>query len=189
MNRDLRREIQRLSRRALHIFGAVEIGMPLLGLLAGLFTHTTTERAIEQFLVLGFLCLGTATLAVARTKVGTRHARPMSLLSGFLSAALLIWSEYLTAPNLREAAYLSYKDLMLVMVVAVAAIPARPLHIFSLGCSIVVLSLGSAQLAVQRNLMAGDSMQRTGPTGKRCAPSVDSCSRRIQPRLGCLPPH
>jgi signal transduction histidine kinase len=151
-------EIRRLSRRALHILGAVEIGMPLLGSLAGLFARTTDVPAIERFLILGFFCLGIATLAVARTDVGTRHARPAALLSVFLAAALLIWSEYLTAPNLREAAYLSYKDLILVMLVALAVIPARPLQIFSLVCSIVVLPVGFVQLAVQRNWMAGDAM-------------------------------
>ena len=138
-------EILRLSRRALYVIGGVEIGMPLIGLLADLLTQTTTEPTIERFLLLVFLCLGTATLVLARTKLGIRHARLVALLSTFLSAALLIWSEPLTAPNLREAVYLSYKDMMLVMVVGVATIPARPLHIFSLGIAIVGVCLVYAQ--------------------------------------------
>jgi signal transduction histidine kinase len=145
-----RREVRRLSVRSLYIIAAVCFGVPL----TSMAFHGVTQL-IEPYpgdpgywSVIPFLIVAAALVGAAEWEWGRRHARVIALLSGFISAALLTWFEFLGNPKPEEAQLSSLINVVIVQLVAVAAIPALPMQILGLGAANGWFHWFSAKLAV-----------------------------------------
>ena len=81
--------------RALWVIGLTNLVMPLLG-----FLFHSVVQLIEQIPAPGmwsvavFPVIGLVAIAAAGSEFGRRHARPLALLWGFVSGAVLTWAEF-----------------------------------------------------------------------------------------------
>jgi signal transduction histidine kinase len=152
---DFRREIERLSVRSLYIIAAVCLGMPAMAALAHgvaqLFEPRTDSAA--PWLIPAFLSLAAALITSARLPWGRKHARLIALLSGFASAGILIWGQFLGYPRPEEAPLASLISVAIVLLVGVTSIPALPWQIFALGVGIGWFHWFSGKLAVHWELI------------------------------------
>lgn len=153
-----RKEIQALAIRGLKIAGAVEIGTALFFLTARTLVRIFWQsgppvQRISYAQTVGMLVLGGLTLLAARFGWAQRRPRLAGAISGWLMAALLIWSWLLLVPTFPGALHYIPAGITVVLLVAVAALPLRPGHTFALGISIEGFALGSWLAAVRLGLI------------------------------------
>jgi len=134
-----RGDMAKLSLSGMKILGAVEIAVPILTFFAHWVVHSDAA-AIRDSLdhTAALVAVGGATTLAARTGFGARHARPLALLSAWLGAAALIWTSMLMAHEFYGVDDYIPAGVTLLMLVVVAAIPARPLQTLMLGLAIEI---------------------------------------------------
>ena len=154
-------EIRRRSLLGLYIICGVTAIMPVLGyflhILANLSKPAQIRFPIAPLLLLG---LGGAMFAVTRTKWGSRRARPLAFLEGILVATILVWANLLGHRSISADPVLSALiDVIIVLVVALTAIPARPLQMAAFGWGISWINFSSAVVALQLGLISSESFR------------------------------
>jgi signal transduction histidine kinase len=103
------------------------------------------------------ILLGVLNLGLSRSKSVEKWARLLAGVSGVVTAAVLIWSELLILSQNTNPDDFIPGQITLIMLVAIAVVPLRPVHALWLGVTLGVVYLAST-LAAQRWLVAG-----TGP--------------------------
>ncbi len=151
---DFRREIQRLSVRALLIIAGVNGVMPLVAVLFDSIVQLIEPRPMSAYWTVpaSFLIAGTV-FALSRIEWGRRRARLLALSSGWLTAMVLTWGQYLSGAAPAEAQLSSVINVSVVMLVGVAAVPARPLQMLALGVAINTSHFASANWALRKGLI------------------------------------
>ncbi len=154
-----RAEIERLAVRGLWAIGLITLAMPLVS-----FVFHAIVQIVEPidppggWTLAAFPALGLLAMATARHPWGRRHARLLSLLWGLNIGALLIWAEYYP-PWQPESAHLSAAlDIIVVLLVAVVATPAKPWQILLLAVGLNWVNLGLSWLAVRWDLLPSMSL-------------------------------
>ena len=150
-----RKEIRRRALYGVYILVGVTAFMPFLALLfhsiANLFEPEPQTSSPSR---VALLTLAGCVLAATRTERGRRNARPLAFAMGIGISAILSWSNIFEDPGSPTTTVLeSMIDVMVVLMVAVAAIPARPLQMFAFGVTLVWIDLGLASLAASRGLL------------------------------------
>lgn len=130
-----RSEVVRLSVRAIYVLAGVNVLMPLLGMLFHMAASIAEPVAPGDHSKLQLLLipLGLLLLAVARIPYARQHARLICFVSGFASAALLSYCDFAQVGDLPGQLDDSLVSLVVVLMVAVAAIPAMPVQILAFG--------------------------------------------------------
>ena len=148
-------EIRRRSLRGVYILVGVTAFMPFLALLFhGLASLFEPEPQMSSPSTLVLLTLAGCALAATRTEQGRRHARPLAFAMGIGVSAILTWSNIFEDPGDTATAVLeSLIDVMVVLIVALAAIPARPLQMFAFGLILIWIDLALASLAASQGLL------------------------------------
>ena len=133
---DFRAEIQRLSIRALYIIAGVNIVTPLTA-----FVFHGIAEIIDPldmgggWAVLLLFSLSGLLIGIARTPFGRRNARAIALVSGILTAIILIGVEMAENPDRATVVMSAMINVTVVLLVAVSAVPALPWQVFVLGAS------------------------------------------------------
>lgn len=153
-------EIRRRSVRGLYIVAGVTAIMPVLGVLFHILADLYDPMPMASPLfTIALLALAGATLTAALTSWGRRHARPLAFLEGGGVATIMIWSNLLglRAPNV-DPVLSSLIDIVIVLVVALTAIPARPMQMFVFGWGIAWINYVSSVLAARWDLIPQPSL-------------------------------
>ena len=150
-----REEIRHRSLRGVYILVGVTTFMPFLALvihgLASLFAPAPQTSSPSRFALLG---LAACVLGATRTEPGRRHARPLAFAMGIGVSSILSWSNIFEDPGGPTTTVLaSLIDVMVVLIVALAAIPAKPLQMFAFGVTIAGIDLGLALYAAGQGLV------------------------------------
>lgn len=144
-----RDEIQRAAHLGLRVIGGVMIGVSLFMILARFVVApdpaTLEMRLVEAAIVIG---LGIVMLALARVRAAYPHARLIGLLSGFVVTMVTTWFSLCLCDAGVQADNYIPGQMTLTMLVAVAAVPVRPLHTLALGASLGIGYYLMATLAV-----------------------------------------
>ena len=150
-----RDEIRHRSLRGVYILVGVTAFMPFLSLLFhGLANLFEPEPQTSSPSRLALLTLAGCTLAAARTARGREHARPLAFAMGIGVSAILTWSNIFEDPGSAATTVLeSMIDVLVVLIVALAAIPARPLQMFAFGATLIWIDLALASLAAGQGLI------------------------------------
>jgi signal transduction histidine kinase len=131
-----RQEILRIGHSGLRAVGGVEIGVAafLVGgrLMAAPLPATLRLRLLEAAVP---LALGAVTIALSRMQDTYAWSRALGWVSCFLAAAALNWFSLLWR-NQEGAIDFVLGPVTALVLVAVAAIPLRPMHTLGLGCAI-----------------------------------------------------
>ena len=146
-----RAEIERLSVRALRTIGWINLIMPTIGMLVHMFAQWLEPLDHAQVFVwnvLLFFALGGVTLFIANQPWVRPHARLLTLANGFLSGALLVWFCFASAAP-EQAELTSFVDLIVVLLVGVAIVPALPWQILLLGGALGWFHFSAAKLTTQ----------------------------------------
>ena len=154
-----RAEIERLSVRGLWVIGIVDLGMPLLGFLFHAIAQIWDPLPLPgmwSFYV--FVSMGALILVSTRFSWTRRRARPLALLWGFVSGALLTWSALYPAIDPTTAHTSTAINIIVVLLVGVVAVPAKPWQIFLLAASLNAANFGLSKLAVQWDLIPSFSL-------------------------------
>lgn len=151
-----REEIRHRSLRGVYIIAGVTAFMPFLSLLVhGLVSLVAPEPQTSSPSKLALLTLAGCALAATRTEQGRRHARPLAFALGIGVSAILTWSNIFEDPGDATTTVLeSMIDVMVVLIVALAAIPAKPLQMFAFGVTLVWIDLALALYAAEHGLIA-----------------------------------
>ncbi|MBV8818643.1 MAG: hypothetical protein JO022_09830, partial [Acidobacteriaceae bacterium] len=134
-----RREIDRLAILGLRIIAGVQIGVSVFLLAIRLVLATQTAalslrlRQAAVMIVLGVL----NGLASKRNRIGA-VARPLAVLSSLATAGVLIWASLIAISISTNPNDFIPGQITLVMLVAVTAIPLRPMQTLALGLAIGV---------------------------------------------------
>lgn len=156
---DFREEIERLGRRGLMVVALVEICAPIFMLLGRLVMRLgpiKTGPPIQHLTTVQGLCgigLGLVTWRLSRTSWGRRWPRLLGAVSGWLTAALMLWSWFLMATIYPGAAHYLPVSIVTVLLVGVAAMPLRPMQTLALGLSIEAFALVSWWQAIRMGLI------------------------------------
>jgi signal transduction histidine kinase len=144
-----RAEVERLSLRALRTIGWINLIMPATGAIV----HVTAQilepvehRNVYSWSVALFFLLGGTTLLIARSEWARRRARLLTLANGFLSGAILVWVGLFGA-RAESAEITSLLNVVVVLLVGVALVPALPWQILLLGGALGWLHFFSAGLS------------------------------------------
>ena len=138
---EFREELTSLANKGLLVIGAICILAPLFVLVVGLL-------GVSQFLdpgavrpMLRVMALGVVTTALARWRPAQPWSRLVGLGVGYLVGVSEIWSS-LTGPEVAQPLMGSVHripgDVSMVMLVALAALPMRPLQTSLLGFALLV---------------------------------------------------
>lgn len=148
-------EIRHRSLVGVYILVGVTAFMPFLALLFhGLASLFEPEPQTSSPSRLALLLLAGSVLAATRTERGRRHARPLAFAMGIGVSAVLTWANIFEDPGSAATTVLeSMIDVMVVLIVALAAIPARPLQMFGFAVVLVWIDLGLASLAANQGLV------------------------------------
>lgn len=149
-----RTEIERLSLRALYAIGCINLVMPMVGFLFH-WTLQSIEPQRPQALwtLAAFPAIGLLVLASSTWPWGRRHARLLALLWGFVSGSLLTWSQFFPVVYPDTAHVSSAINIVVVLLVGVVAVPARPWQILLLAASLNAANFALSSLAVWRGLI------------------------------------
>jgi len=129
-----RAEIERQGRRALRIIGWVEILMPVAGTALYLAWMPDGRQSVHQFWgALAQVVTGILTLGAARTAWGSERARAIAVASGLVTVCTLIGADYMAAASGWRPHLTGGISVLVVLLVGVAVIPARPVHMFVMG--------------------------------------------------------
>ncbi len=151
-----RRQIDRLGLRGLYIIAGVTAGMPILG-----YVFHTLADLIEpryaghpKLLVLGgLLAFAGMIFAAARTQWVRARGRLAGFLAGFVVSLILTWSSFALGPDPSEAVLASMFDVIVVLLVGVAALPARPMQMAVWGAAIAGANFFSMYAAESMGLV------------------------------------
>src|SRR5437879_5234046 len=134
-----RQEIERLSVLSLQVIGAVQIGVSIFMLLARFLlspeSATLPLRFRQGALIIG---LGIVDLVASRLKFIRHWARLLVCISALLCAGILIWASLVISSRSTNPNDFIPGQITLVMLVAVATAPLRPMHTLALGLAIGV---------------------------------------------------
>ncbi len=118
--------------------------------LANLFDPNPQATSVDTLLL---IALAAAAVAIARTVWGHNHARLLAFMLGAAVASILSWSNLVLAPAEIAPVLSSLVDVFIVLIVSLAAIPARPLQVFVFGIAVMWIDFAVAHFAVGRGLM------------------------------------
>ena len=150
-----RREIERLSRNALRIIGAAQICISAFMVLARfLLTPESATLPLRFRQAASIVALGLLNIAVSRIGWLERWARLLALVSGFATAAILIWSSMVIMSQSTNPNDFIPGQITLVLLIAVTIIPLWPTQTLALGLAIGVDYFISATIA-ERTLLSG----------------------------------
>jgi signal transduction histidine kinase len=154
-------EIRRRSVLGLYIICGVTAIMPVLGYLLHIMVNLSEpDRIGFPVAPLLLLSLGGAMFAATRTKWGLRRARPLAFIEGILVATILVWANLLGYRSISSDPVLSALiDVIIVLVVALTAIPARPMQMAVFGWGISWINFSSAVVGLQFNLIPEESLR------------------------------
>ena len=115
---------------------------------------------ISQLLfILASVVLGIGTYWSAGIYWAGQHSVGIALLSGFFSAAIMTWNQiYLVSIGLTPRVIGSNGGVLIVLLVAIAILPALPWHILSLGVCSSLFYIGSMMLAVSNKWIPPSSI-------------------------------
>ena len=89
-----------------------------------------------------------------RTELGRRYARPLAFAMGIGVSAIITWSSIFEDPGDAATIVLSSMfDVMVVLTVSLAAIPAKPLQMFAYGATLFWIDLSWASMAASQGLI------------------------------------
>ena len=127
-DRGFRRQLAQFSALGLRILGALELVVPALWLFAALITRSDSgrDRALQTAVI---AAVGAATVLASAPKAAFRWARGAAMSSVWIVAMALM------ASPARE--YLAGQIALLVLI-AVATVPLRPMHTLALGVAITI---------------------------------------------------
>src|SRR5262245_21608500 len=134
-----RLEMIRLSTRGLLIIGSVTVSVTLLvsvlKLLGVPFPYESSGPSPPNLALLGS---GTLALASWRISLLHRFSRLIGLATGFVVGIILIWLSLLSSVDTLVAAHRSQRDIILVLLVGIGALPCIPWHVFVLGSALII---------------------------------------------------
>lgn len=141
-------EIQRRSVRGLYIIAGVTGLLPPMGVLFHIVMDLFEPQPLPPFAG-GAILIGLAVFALvaARCDWGQRHARRIGLALGMTVATVLIWANFVGAQISTDPALAAMIDAIVVMVVGLTAVPARPMQMFVFAWGISLINFFSAMLA------------------------------------------
>jgi len=142
---EFREELDRLAVIGLRIIAGVCIGASLFGIVLCLTLFPELEEivAIESSLLA--LLLGLASLALSYWTRARRWARVAGISVGYLVSVLNMETLMATRPD--DFGLLVPGNVTMIMLVGIAALPLKPLHIPALGIPIIVTDLALARSA------------------------------------------
>jgi len=148
-------EIRHRSLRGVYILVGVTAFLPFLSLLFhGLASLFAPEPQTSSPSRLVLLTLAASVLAATRTDLGRRHARPLAFAMGIGVTAVITWSSIFEDPGDAATTVLgSMIDVIVVLMVSLAAIPARPLQMFAYGVLLFGVDLAWASIASSQGLL------------------------------------
>lgn len=139
-----RQEMLRLSHRSLRLIGGVSLGVPVFMILARMVLApdptTLPFRLTQGGLIAG---IGLAAFLLSREDRTYEHSRAIAVVSGILIGNVMIVSSLGVFPSGHDSVEYIPSQIALVMLVAVAAIPVRPVQVFATGgvfCLVYVVS-------------------------------------------------
>ncbi len=145
-----RLELTRQSRTGLLVIGGVLIGASAFMLLARLLFLTENSTMPFRLRQGGLvIALGILTIATSRIRRLDPWARLMGVVVGVATAALLIWASLLILSQNTNPDDFIPGQITLVMLVAVTALPLRPMQTFAMGASIGIVYLASTLVAAR----------------------------------------
>ena len=136
-------EIRRAAVTGLKVLGAIEICVPFLTLLAHWATHPAHVVRSNPAQAVLLSLIGVATYAAAEFPWTRRRARQCALVSGWSSAAALIWSTLLMAEGIYGAADYIPAGITVILLTLVAAVPLHPAEVLGLGLVIELTYAGA----------------------------------------------
>jgi len=149
-----RAEIERLSVRALWAIGYINLVMPMVGFLFHSIVQVfEPDQPRPLWSLVAFPSIGLLVLATARWSWGRRRARVLALLWGFVSGSLLSWSQFSPVTQPDTAHVSSAINIVVVLLVGVVAVPARPWQILLLAASLNASNFALSSLAVAWDLI------------------------------------
>lgn len=148
-------EIRERALRGVYIVVGVTAFMPFLGLVVhGIASLFESEPQISSPSTLALLTLAACALGATRTESGRRHARGLAFGMSIGVSTVLSWSNIFEDPASASTTVLeSFIDVLVVLIVALAAIPAQPLQMFAFGVTLVSIDLALAALAASQGLI------------------------------------
>ena len=151
-----RQELFRTSHASLKLVGAAELAYPIVLLLAWLFLGSSGPAgSAVAWQAAAAVTLGAATLGIARAGWSYQHSRLLAWLSCWLLALVLVWCPLILGARGDVSEHSVVIHTTLVMLLAVAAIPLRPLQTFALGASVGLFYLARTEVAAHANLLQG----------------------------------
>lgn len=151
-----REEIRNRSLRGVYIIAGVTAFLPFLSLLLHSFASLVDpepQTSSPSRLVL--VSIAALALAATRTEPGRRYARPLAFALAVSITAIVTWASIFEDPGDPATTVLqSMIDVIVVLMVVLAAVPARPLQMLVLGVSLFWIDLTLASYAADQGLIA-----------------------------------
>jgi signal transduction histidine kinase len=142
-----RQEILRLSHIGLRVVGLVQIAVSAFMMLARMLV-APEESTLALRLAEGgtMIASGVTAILLTRWQRTYRYSRLISGVMAFFVVAVLTSFSLALSPGLRHADDFVPGQITLVMLVAIAALPLKPMHVMSLGLSAGIFYAGVARL-------------------------------------------
>ena len=147
-------EIERLSIRSLWAIGWINVIMPAVGFVfhsVALYVEPAAPRGMWPLAL--FPLLGLTAMGLTFWPWGRRNARLLALLWGLASGTALTWSEFYPPHQPDIAQIASTLDVVVVLLVGIATVPAMPWQILLLAIGLNTSNYLLAQLAVRWELI------------------------------------
>lgn len=135
-----REELDRLSVVGLRVIAGVCIGAPLFMVTIGLAWAADMWNFFRLEGALGILVLGLITLALSSWRRARSHARRLGMLNGFFVFIVQVWAQARTA----ESVFVIPGNITMIMLVGIASLPLKPLHVVGLGLSMLASHMALA---------------------------------------------
>ena len=155
-DRRFREELERLSVIGCRVIAGVCVGGPLFGLISSFTWAPGVRDFFSVATAVAILLMGLLTLALSFWQKVRPYARALGIANGFM---VFLFNTF-SGAGLENAVYLFPANIMMIVLVGVAALPVKPLHMMGLGllmsASVVALSpiLGVQELEKLPALMA-----------------------------------
>jgi hypothetical protein len=134
-----REEMVRLSTRGLLIIGSVTVAITVvvsvLKLLGVRFPYENSSPSPPSFALLGVGCLALGSWRISSLH---RFSRLIGLGTGLVVGIILIWLSLLGGADTLVAAHRSQRDIILVLLVGIGALPCIPWHVLVLGSALII---------------------------------------------------
>jgi signal transduction histidine kinase len=124
-----REEMAQLSVIGLRVIAGISIGAPLFLLVSGLTWAPGLHEFFRIEASLGIILLGSAALALSFWPPVARYARLLGSVVGYLVFFAIVLNE----SDLVESMYLAPANITMIMLVGIASLPIKPLHVVWLG--------------------------------------------------------